>query len=81
MFITAISVFFFVLIAVCIVIFVQRYRRRSADEITPHITHNQTLEIVWSVVPLFILIGVFFWGFHGYVERADRARRTRSKSR
>ena len=67
MFITAIGVFFFTLITVLIVIFVQRYRRRSADEITPHITHNQTLEIVWSVLPLLILIGIFFWGFHGYV--------------
>ena len=27
----------------------------------------RTLEIVWSVIPLFILIGIFFWGFHGYV--------------
>jgi cytochrome c oxidase subunit II len=67
MFITAIGVFFFTLITVLIVIFVQRYRRRSADDITPHITHNPTLEIVWSVLPLLILIGIFFWGFHGYV--------------
>jgi cytochrome c oxidase subunit II len=67
MFITAIGVFFFTLITVLIVIFVHRYRRRSANEITPHITHNPTLEIVWSVLPLLILIGIFFWGFHGYV--------------
>jgi cytochrome c oxidase subunit 2 len=67
MFISAVNTFFFVLICACIVIFVRRYRRRGPDEVTPHITHNQTLEIVWSVVPLIILIGIFFWGFHGYV--------------
>jgi cytochrome c oxidase subunit II len=67
MFISAVNTFFFVLICACIVIFVRKYRRKSADDFTPHITHNQTLEIVWSVVPLIILIGIFFWGFHGYV--------------
>lgn len=67
MFITLVSLFFFVLITGLILVFVRRYRRRSDDEITPHITHNNTLEIAWSVIPLFILIGIFFWGFHGFV--------------
>jgi cytochrome c oxidase subunit 2 len=66
-FITAVSAFFFTLITVLILVFVRRYRRRGPNEITPHITHNQKLEIVWSVVPLLIVIGIFFWGFHGYV--------------
>jgi len=67
MFITAIDVFFFLLIAFLAVGFAKRYRRRSPDELTPHITHNQVLEIAWSVGPLILLIGIFFWGFHGYV--------------
>jgi cytochrome c oxidase subunit 2 len=67
MFISVVNLFFFALICFLIVVFVTRYRRRGPNEITPHITHNQTLEIVWSVVPLIILIGIFFWGFHGYV--------------
>lgn len=67
MFITAVNIFFFVLICGLILVFVKKYRRRSENELTPHITHNQTLEITWSVLPLFILIGIFFWGFHGYV--------------
>lgn len=66
-FITFINVFFFTLITVLIFVFVRRYRRRSPNEITPHITHNQKLEIAWSVIPLMIVIGIFFWGFHGYV--------------
>jgi cytochrome c oxidase subunit II len=68
MFISAVNTFFFVLVAGLIIVFVKKYRRRSPDEITPHITHHQTLEIVWSVLPLLILIGIFFWGFHGYVK-------------
>src|SRR5688572_24718763 len=66
-FITIISAFFFCLITGLIIIFVKRYRRRSENEITPHITHNLVLEVVWSVVPLFILIVIFFWGFNDYV--------------
>lgn len=30
--------------------------------------HNTTLEIVWSVIPLFICIFIFVWGFKGFVE-------------
>lgn len=66
-FITAINVFFFGLIAFLVVYFMRAYRRKSENDVTPHITHNQTLEIVWSVIPLFLVIIVFFWGFHGYV--------------
>ncbi len=66
-FITAINVFFFVLIAVLVVYFMRAYRRKGPNDATPHITHNQTLEIIWSVIPLFLVIIVFFWGFHGYV--------------
>jgi len=66
-FITLINIFFFVLIAGLIILFVKKYRRRSPDEITPHITHNQKLEIAWSVLPLILLLFIFFWGFHGYV--------------
>lgn len=66
-FVTAINVIFFLLIVFLIAVFVMRYRRRGPNEITPHITHNQKLEIAWSVIPLMIVMGIFFWGFHGYV--------------
>jgi cytochrome c oxidase subunit 2 len=66
-FITWVSIFFYVLVVGLILFFVRRYRRRSADEITPHITHNQKLEVVWTAIPLLIVIVIFFWGFHGYI--------------
>lgn len=65
--IVLLCVFFFLLIAGLVAYFVWRYRRRSDDDVTPDMSHNLTLEIVWSVIPLIILIGIFFWGFHGYV--------------
>lgn len=65
--ITLISLFFFVLVAGLILIFVARYRRRRPNEQTPHITHNFPLEVAWSVIPLLICIVVFFWGFRGFL--------------
>ena len=67
MFITGINIFFFLLIAILVISFARRYRRRGPNEITPHITHNEKLELAWSIIPLIIVIGVFFWGFHGYI--------------
>ena len=36
----------------------ERYRRRSEDDVTPHITHNQRLEIIWSVIPLLAVMSL-----------------------
>lgn len=66
-FITAISIFFFVLITFLTLAFASKYRRKSEHEITPHLTHNLKLELVWTIVPSIILLVIFFWGFHGYI--------------
>lgn len=50
------------LIAV-IAYFVYKYRRKSEDEVTPLITHNNTLEVTWSVIPLILVLIVFGWGY------------------
>jgi cytochrome c oxidase subunit II len=38
--------------------------------VTPHITHNTTLEIVWSVLPLLLCGVIFFWGLDGWMKYA-----------
>jgi cytochrome c oxidase subunit II len=45
-----------------------RAKSRAANEVPPadH-GHHTTLEIVWSVIPLFVVIGLFVWGFKGFV--------------
>jgi len=68
--IVGLCAFFFVLIAVLVFFFIIRYRRRENAGPTPHITHNLTLELVWSIIPLIIVIGIFFWGFHNYMNAA-----------
>ena len=43
MFITWVSIFFFVLIVGLMTIFVVKYKRKSEDEVTPNISHNHPL--------------------------------------
>ncbi len=63
------SVVLFLGIAVCAIGFAWRYRYKPG-RVTPHQTHNTMLEIIWSVIPLLLCIGIFFWGLHGWMEAA-----------
>ncbi len=69
-FLIGLTVFFFLLIAGLLTYFVIRYRRRSANDRTPGITHNNLLEFVWTFVPFVIVMVVFFWGFRTYMDAA-----------
>ncbi len=57
-----ISIFFTVLIAVLILYFMARYRRRSVDEVGQEEKPALLLEITWSVIPLAIALVMFAWG-------------------
>lgn len=54
-------------ILVAIAYFLYKYRRKSENDVTPVITHNNKLEVTWSVIPLIITLVVFGWGFQTYV--------------
>ncbi len=58
----AVSVFFSLLIAVSILYFAIKYRRRSESELPRGVEGSMKLEIAWSVIPLFIVLSFFFWG-------------------
>ncbi len=66
MFITALTLVFFVLISVLLVYFAVKYRRRSDNDETPYITGNETLEIIWTLVPTVLLICIFIYAFVVY---------------
>jgi cytochrome c oxidase subunit 2 len=58
----AFSGFFSILIAALIIYFAIRYRRKSTKELPPPIHGSISLEVVWSVVPLLIALGIYAWG-------------------
>ena len=68
LFILLVSTFFFLLVVGLIFYFILRYRRRGPGEVTPHITHNFKLEVLWTAVPLAIVMVIFAWGFRGYMD-------------
>jgi cytochrome c oxidase subunit II len=55
-------------ITFAIIYFAWKYRRRSEHDVTPVITHNNKLEITWSVIPLILVMIVFGWGLNGYMQ-------------
>ena len=62
LFTVAVSVFFSLLIAVLVIVFAIKYRRRSETERPAAATGGLMLEIVWSVIPLIICLIMFAWG-------------------
>ncbi|OGC95753.1 MAG: cytochrome c oxidase subunit II [candidate division Zixibacteria bacterium RBG_16_53_22] len=62
-----ISIFFFVLVVGAATYFFIKYRRRGEIAPTSQVDHNIKLEIVWTVIPLAIVIILFFLGFSLYM--------------
>ena len=66
---TALVLFCLVLIIGAGTYFVYRYRWRGGEHNAVEITHNTALELAWSVGPLFIVMGLFVWGFKNYMDQ------------
>ena len=57
------SVVLFIIVNGLMVFFAVRYRRRPGnDGLTSGVAHNTTLEIVWTGIPLVLVIIAFFLG-------------------
>jgi len=67
-FIFWLSTFFFVIIVALMCYFVVKYRRVEGQEPEKSPSHNTPLEVTWSVVPGILVLGIFWWGFTGYVD-------------
>src|SRR5262249_12334909 len=67
----AISGFLAVLIAVLVIYFSIKYRWRSDADRPRPITGSLRLELFWSIVPLWIMVGMFAWGASVYFYMAS----------
>jgi cytochrome c oxidase subunit 2 len=61
-FLLAVSAFFATLIAVLVVVFAIKYRRRSVNEVGAPIHGSIALELLWSAIPFGITMVMFVWG-------------------
>jgi cytochrome c oxidase subunit 2 len=65
----AVCIFFFVLILGVLLFSVVKYRRKTFDQpAASNATHNTPLEVVWTVIPLIIVMVMFAWGFKGCLD-------------
>jgi len=67
-FIFWLSMFFFVLVVALMIYFMVKYRRVEGQEPEKSPSHNTPLEVTWSVIPGFLVLGIFWWGFTGYID-------------
>ena len=66
-FINVICYIFFAAILILTVVFSIVYRRRSHTREGEEVTHHTALEVTWTVVPLLIVIVMFYMGMTGYM--------------
>jgi cytochrome c oxidase subunit 2 len=70
-YLVGISTFFSMLIFTLAIYFAVKYRRRSDDEPPPpQLRDTLSLEIIWIVVPLVLVMIAFFWGASVYLAMA-----------
>lgn len=67
-FILAVSAFFFAVIVGAMFLFIFKYRERPGVDAQPSPSHNNLLEVGWSVVPGLFLGVIFYWGFTSYLD-------------
>jgi len=62
-----VSIAFFMLLMGMMVYLAIRYRRHSEFDVTSDRDHNARLEWTWTIIPLAIVIALFFVGFKGFL--------------
>ncbi len=50
------------IITVLVIYFAARYHRKNVDEIGSGPHGSVKLEIIWTIIPVFVVMGIFFWG-------------------
>lgn len=65
-FILACSIVSFFILMIGMAYFIVKYRRRSDNDKTAYISHNHTLEFLWSFIPFVLFMAIFFWGWQVY---------------
>jgi cytochrome c oxidase subunit 2 len=66
-FVTAITVFFTLLIFALMIYFVVRYRHKPGMKPQPSAGHSTALELTWTIIPTILVVVIFFYGFREYL--------------
>lgn len=58
----ALSTFFCIAIPAVMIFLSVKYRRRPGNTAGRHVETSTALELTWTIIPFFIVIGMFIWG-------------------
>jgi cytochrome c oxidase subunit 2 len=72
LFVTALAGTVFIAVEAALVFMIFRFRKRS-DELPPQIHGNNILEIVWTAIPVIIVLGLFVASFIVLIDVEDKA--------
>jgi cytochrome c oxidase subunit II len=65
-FILGISFFFLIGITAVIILFLYRYNKKKHPKAI-QIEGNNTLEVIWTVIPIILVMGMFYYGYVGWI--------------
>jgi cytochrome c oxidase subunit 2 len=65
-YVLGVTAFFSTLIAVLVIVFAVKYRRRSADEFPAPTVGSMKLEVAWIAIPMILALVMFVWGASTY---------------
>jgi cytochrome c oxidase subunit 2 len=71
LYILAWVIFFTLAIAITVIVFITRYRRRPNTGVPPQVHGGLRLEVVWTVIPTLIALTMFWWGAKVYFDWAE----------
>ena len=70
MYILWINILSFILLMILLGWFIFKYSRaKQRENYQVSAAHNTPLELSWSIIPLLIMIPIFYWGFVGYADK------------
>jgi cytochrome c oxidase subunit 2 len=70
--ILGISIFFLIALTVVMIVFIFRYNRKR-NPVATQIDGSTTLEIVWTIIPILLVLIMFYYGWKGYHPMRERA--------
>jgi cytochrome c oxidase subunit II len=68
LFLVALTVFIFTLIGTLVIVFAVKYRRTHVGQVGAPITGSVPLELMWSIIPLGVAMGIFTWSASIYFD-------------
>jgi cytochrome c oxidase subunit 2 len=65
-----VNIISFIIVIGLMLYFVWKYRRsQQSSNYQVSSSHNTPLELAWSIIPLLVMVPIFFIGFHGYINK------------